>query len=133
MSARIVILCSQTPCSQPNQRRPEVRTQAASMPFPSSVPGSLRALPLAQQKPMTNSPYCEWPRSCAWPREEAAPRQSRNSSMLSRLRKSLGFTNEDTDLPYDVEQLALFSDSPEVATESVKGPWWSSLWKYQGL
>ena len=39
--------------------------------------------------------------------------------------------SEDTLLPPDVEQLALFSDAPEMANQPSES-WWAKIWRYQG-
>jgi uncharacterized protein involved in copper resistance len=97
------------------------------------------AAPMAHQVPReAGSPEsCAWPRSCEWP-QQGEP--SSPSGPLQQLAVLVGLRQasqaDDTVLPLEVESLALFSDSPEVATGGDSEAWWGSsitkLWRYQG-
>jgi hypothetical protein len=104
-----------------------------------------------------NAPaFCNWPRSCPWPKEQEiqVPRSGGlgvSVALLNKCSKALPFqlnskmcflffqelfSGEDTMLPPDVEQMALFSDSfSDSNHDGSEGyNWWfSKLWRYQGL
>jgi len=114
---------------------------------------------------------CAWPRACAWPmkqkmasRGEIAKDAMSTAAAAAAAGAAANWSDDeddmytlndvDTDLPPDVELLALFSDSPMVWSPreevrygemgEVKGGgmeglaqwmrrWWSRMWRYQGL
>jgi hypothetical protein len=112
---------------------------------------------------------CAWPRACAWPNRDARTESEVAQDALSDVAAAASMsdavdwspdsrvivmTEVDTDLPPDVELLALFSDSPiswrahdieeedgnrdcpPSAAEKLAndiGKWWGKMWRYQGL
>lgn len=112
---------------------------------------------------------CAWPRACAWPNRDARTGSEVAQDALSDVAAAASMsgavdwspdtrvivmTEVDTDLPPDVELLALFSDSPiswrahDIQEEDCDrdgppsvveklandmGKWWAKMWRYQGL
>ena len=112
---------------------------------------------------------CQWPRACEWPMRdnrsvsETAKNALESAAAAASMAGATEWSREapvyvpndiDTDLPPDIELLALFSDSPiawrphETSDDESEGEgepnalqrlgytvmrWWRNTWRYQGL